>query len=76
MKDLDEKANFREVGKLETATVSLQPFQASSSSNSLLDSLLIFNAEKANMDTLPATTITATRARYTASTVPDVSETF
>ena len=73
MEDLNEKANFKEIGKLKTATVSLQPFQASSSSNSLVDSLCRFEELKEDMDTLPANIITHTRARYTAKTLPDVS---
>ena len=75
MKDLNEKANFKEVGNLVTATVSLQPFQASYSPNSLVDSLYRFGEEKEDMDTLPANMITATRARYTVGTIPDVKKT-
>ena len=76
LKDLNERGSFKEAGKLKTQTVSLQPFQAPPSSNSFMDSLYRFEAQQEDLDDLPANIITATRGRYTAKTIPDISKTF
>merc|ERR1712237_255720 len=82
--DEDEASNSEGAARLEVNIISIsmndpakltEPSQPTSS-HSLLDSLYEFEELQENMDILPANIITATRARYTAKTVPDYSKTY
>ena len=82
--DDEEANNIEGAARLEVNIISIsmndpakltEPSQPTSS-HSLLDSLYEFEELQENMDILPANIITATRARYTAKTVPDYSKTY
>ena len=78
LKDLNEKTNCKNMNKISTATVAIQPIQTSSGPTPMMDGLLNFKEMKEDTDsndrfTLPANMVIATRPRFTAVTIPDVN---